>query len=97
MQWIDCEKNTIYILRIIDINDKFDVRSIINYYNGKHIKDNMYEVEAKGNYFRFVTLKTVHLNNRELCSYDITGTLDKKYVLAGNHSFVKSGQLKIFF
>ena len=48
----------------------------------------MYEAEAKGNYFRFVTLKTVHLNNREFRSYDIAGTLDKQYVLADNHSFV---------
>ena len=35
------------------------------------------EVEAKGNYFRLVTLKTVHPNDREFCSYDIAGNLDK--------------------
>ena len=58
MQWIDCEKKLVYIfLRIIDINDRFNVRSTINYYNVKHIKDNIYEEEAKGNYFRLVTLK----------------------------------------
>ena len=44
-----------------------------------------------------VTLKIVHLNNREFRSYDIAGTLDKQYILAGNHSFVKSGQCIIFF
>ena len=60
----------------------------INYYNVKHIKDNIYEAEAKGNYFRLVTLKTVHPNNREFHSYDIAGTLDRQYVLARNHSFV---------
>ena len=98
MQWIDCQKNYyIFFKGIIDVNKRFNVRSIISYYNVKHIKNTIYEAEAKGNYFRFVTLKTVHLNNRELCSYDITGTLDKKYVLAGNHSFVKSGQCIIFF
>ena len=85
-------KKLLYIfLRIIYINDKFNIRSTISCYNVKHIKDNIYEVEAKGNYFRLLTLKMVHLNNREFCPYDIAGTLDKQYVLAGNHSFVKSG------
>ena len=73
---------------MIDINDKFNVCSTINYYNVRHIKDNIYEAEAKGNYFRLVTLKIVHPNDREFRSYDITGTLDKQYVLAGYHSFV---------
>ena len=71
-------------MRIIDINDKFNVRSTISYYNIKHIKDNIYEGEAKGNYFWLLTLKMVHLNNREFCPYDIAGTLDKQYVLAGD-------------
>ena len=71
-------KKLLYIfLRIIDINDRFNVRSTINYYNVKHIKDNLYEVEAKGNYFRLVTFKMVHPNNREFHSYDIVETLDK--------------------
>ena len=43
----------------------------------------MYKAEAKGNYFRLVTLKTVHPNNREIHSYDIAATLDKLYVLVG--------------
>ena len=77
---------------MIDINDKFNLCSTISYYNVRHIKDNIYEAEAKGNYFRLVTLKTVHPNDREFRSYDITGTLDKQYVLAGYHSYVKSGQ-----
>ena len=68
---------------MIDINDKFNVYSTISYYNIWHIKDNIYEAEAKGNYFRLVTLKTVHPNDREFRSYDIAGTLDKQYVLAG--------------
>ena len=55
----------------------FHVRSTISYYNVKHIKDNIYEAKAKGNYFRLLTLKTVHPNNREFRSYDIAGTLDK--------------------
>ena len=63
----------------------------------KHVKDNIYQVERKGNYFRLVTLKTVHPNNREFRSYDITRTLVKQYVLAGYHSFVKSGQRIIVF
>ena len=71
-------KKLLYIfLRIIDINERFNVCSTIIYYNVKHIKDNIYEAEAKGNYFRLVTLKMVHQNNRELRSYDIAGTLDK--------------------
>ena len=74
----------------MDINDRFNVRRTISYYNFKHVKDNIYEVEAKGNYFRLVTLKTMHLNNREFRSYDIAGSLDKEYVLAAYHSFVKS-------
>ena len=82
---------------MIDINDRFNVCSTINYYNVRLIKDNIYEEEAKGNYFRLVTLKRVHLNNREFCSYDITGTLDKQYVLADYHSFVKFGQRIIVF
>ena len=82
---------------MIDINDKFNICSTISYYNVTHIKDNIYEVEVKGNYFRLVTLKMVHPNNWEFHSYDIVGTLDKQYVLAGNHSFVKSRQrIRIF-
>ena len=69
---------------LIDINDRFNVRNTIKYYNVIHIKDNIYE--AKGNYFRLVTLKTVHPNNREFCSYDSAGTFDKQYVLAGYDS-----------
>ena len=75
----------------------FNVSSTNNYYNVRLIKDNIYEAEAKGNYFRLVTLKTVHLNDREFCSYDIAGTLDKQYVLARYHSFVKFGQRIIVF
>ena len=74
------KKITIYIyifLRIIDINDRFNVRRIISYYNVKHIKDNIYEVDGKGNYFMLVTLKTTHPNDREFCSYNIAETLDK--------------------
>ena len=80
-----------------DVNDKFNVCSTISYYNVRHFKDNIYEVEAKRNYFRLVTLKTMHLNNREFRSYDIAGSLDKEYVLAGYHSFVKSIQHIIIF
>ena len=92
------KKVTIYFFfRIIHINDKFNVRSTISYYNVKHIKDNIYEAEANDNYFRLVNLKMVHPNNREFRPYDIAGTLDKQYVLAGYHSFVKSGQRIIVF
>ena len=76
---------------MIDINDNFNVCSTISYYNVRHIKHNIYEAKAKWNLFRLVTLKMVHPNDREFPSYDTTGTLDKQYVLAGNHSFVKSG------
>ena len=86
-----------FFLRIIDINDRFNVHSTISYYHVEHIKDNIYEVEAKGNYFRLVTLKTTHPNNREFRCYDIARTLDKQYVLAGYHSYVKSGQRIILF
>ena len=55
----------------------FNVRSTISYYNVKHIKDNIYETETKGNYFRLVNLKIVHPNNREFRPYDIAGILDK--------------------
>ena len=44
-----------------------------------------------------VTLKTVHTNNREFHPNDIAGTLNKQYVLAGHHGFVKSGQRIIVF
>ena len=91
-------KKLLYIfLLIIDINDRFNVRSTISYYNVKHIKDNIYEAETKRNYFRLVTLKTLHPNHRDFRPYDIVGTLDKQYVLAGYHSFVKSGQRIIDF
>ena len=82
---------------MIDINDRFNVCSTISHYSIKHIKDNTYEAEAKGNYFRLVTLKTVHPNNKEFRPYDTAGTLDKQYVLAGYHSFVKSGQRIMVF
>ena len=32
---------------MIDTNDKFNVYSTINYYNVKHIKDNIYEAKGK--------------------------------------------------
>ena len=65
------KKITIYFfLRIFDINDKFNFRSTISYYNVKHIKDNIYDAEAKGNYFGLVTLKIVHLNDRKFCYYE---------------------------
>ena len=79
------------------MNDKLNVSSAINHYNAKHIKDNIYEAKAKGNYFRLVTLKTMHPNKREFCPCDIVGTLDKQCVLAGYHSFVECGQRKNFF
>ena len=82
---------------MIDTNDKFNICSTINYYNIRLIKDNIYEAEAKGNYFRLVTLKAVLLNDREFCSYDIAGTLDKQYVLVGYHSFVKFGERIMVF
>ena len=82
---------------MIDINDKFNGRSTISYYNMKHIEGNIYDAKAKGNFFRLVTLKTVHPNGREFRSYDIAGTLDKQYVLADYQSFVKSGQYIIVF
>ena len=63
----------------------------------KLIKHNIYDAEAKENYFRLVTLKTVHPNNREFCAYDIAGALDKLYVVAGCHGFVKSTQRIIVF
>ena len=61
MQWIDYEKNYyIFFLRIFYINDRFNFYSTISYYNNvKHIKDNIYEAEAKGNYFRLVTLANI--------------------------------------
>ena len=63
----------------------------------KHLKGNINEAEANRNYFRLVSLKTVHPNNREFRPYDTAGTLDKQYVLAGYHSFVKSGQRIMVF
>ena len=62
-----------------------------SYYNVEHIKDNIYEMEAKGNYFSLVSLKTVRQKNGEFRPNDSARTLDKQYVLAGYHSFVKSG------
>ena len=60
MQWIDCEKfYYIYFLRIVDINDMFNIRSTISYYNVKHVKENIYEAELKGNYFTLVTLANI--------------------------------------
>ena len=82
---------------MIDINDRFNAHRTISYYNVRHIKDNIYEAEGKGNYFRMVTLKTMHHSDREFRSYDIAGTLDNQYVLAGYHSLVKSGQCIIVF
>ena len=44
-----------------------------------------------------MTLKTVPHNDIEFHSYDIAGTLDNPYVLAGYHSFVECGQRKKIF
>ena len=51
---------------MIDISYRFNIHSTINYYNVRHIKDNIYEAKAKGNYFRSVTLKTLHQNDKAL-------------------------------
>ena len=82
---------------MIDINARFNVCSTIQYYNVIHNKGNIYEAEGKRNYFRLVTLNTVHPNDIEFCSYDIAKTLDKKYVLDGYDSYVESGQRLIVF
>ena len=82
---------------MIDINDRFNVCSTISCYNVRLIKDNIYEGEAKGNYFRLLTFKTVYPNNREFRPNDIAGNLYKQYVLVGYHNFVKSGQRIIVF
>ena len=82
---------------MIDINDSYNVHSTISYSKARHIKDNIYEVETKRNYFRLVTLKTVHSNNREFCSYDIAETLDKQYVLVDYHTYVEYEQHIIVF
>ena len=66
-----------------------------SYYNFKHIKDNIYEAEA--NNIMVGDFETVHPNNRKFHYYDIAGTLDKQYVLAGNNSCVKYGQRIILF
>nr|CAN77216.1 hypothetical protein VITISV_004402 [Vitis vinifera] len=50
--------------------------------------------KTKGNYFRLVTLKTVHPNNKEFRSYDIAETLDKQYVLTGIQYLVSSKKLE---
>ena len=62
---------------MIGSNDRFNVCSATKYYNFVHIKDNMYEVDGKRNYFRLVSLKTVPPIDIEFCSYDIAETLDK--------------------
>ena len=65
---------------MIGSNDRFNVCSATKYYNVVHIKDNIFEVDGKGNYFRLVSLKTMHPNDIEFCSYDFAETLDKQYV-----------------
>ena len=82
---------------MIDINNRFNVCSATKYYNVVHIKDNIYEVDGKGNYFRMVSLKIVHPNDIEFCSYDIAKTLDKQYVFVGYHRYVEFGQRIIVF
>ena len=82
---------------MIDIIDRFNLCSTINYYNVRHIKGNIYEAETKENYFRLVTLKTVHPIDRGFCSYDITETLDKQYVLVDYHTYVEYEQHIIVF
>ena len=82
---------------MIDISYRFNLHSTINYYNVRHIKDHIYEAEAKGNYFRLVSLKTMHPNDIEFCSYDFAETLDKQYLLASYHSYVEFGQCIIVF
>ena len=44
-----------------------------------------------------MTLKTVHPNDREFCSYDIAETLDKEYVLVDYHTYVEYVQRIIVF
>ena len=76
---------------MIGSNDRFNFCSATKYYNVVHIKENIYEVDGKGNYFRLVSLKTVHPNDIEFCSYDFAETLDKQYLLASYHSYVEFG------
>ena len=54
------KKITIYFfLRIIDINDRFNVRRSISCYNVKHIKDNIYETKTKGIYMKQKQKETI--------------------------------------
>ena len=76
---------------MIDINDRFNVHSTINYYNVRHIKNNIYEAEAKENYFRLVTLKTMHPIDRDFSSYDIAE------ILVDYHSYIEYVQRVIVF
>ena len=62
---------------MIDINDTYNIHSTISYSKARHMKDIIYEAETKENYFRLVTLKTVHPIDTDFCSYDIAETLDK--------------------
>ena len=55
------------------------------------------KLKQKENYFRLVTLKTVHLNDKEFRSNYFAGTFDKQYVFAGFHNFVIFRQRIIFF
>ena len=72
------EKITIrFFLWIIDINDRFNVCRIINYYNVKHINDNIYEADANRNNIMVGDFETVHPNNKDFCCYDIARILDK--------------------
>ena len=82
---------------MIGSNERFNVCSTNKWYNVVHIKDNIYEVGGKGNYFRLVSLKTVHPNDIEFCSNDIAETLDKQYVFDDYSSYVEFGHLIIVF
>ena len=82
---------------MIGSNDRINVCSATKYYNVVQIKDNIYEVDGKGNYFRLMSSKTVHPNDIEFCSYDIAETLDKQYVFDDYRSYVEFGHLIIVF
>ena len=76
---------------MIDINHRFNVHSTISYLNVRHIKCNIYEAETKENYFRLVSLKTVHPIDRDFSSYDIAE------ILVDYHSYIEYVQRVIVF
>ena len=98
MHGIDCEKNYYTFFYKLLILMKGLTSVALSATKMSHILNTIYmKQKQKETILSWWLWKQCIQIRENFGPYDIAGTLDKQYVLAGYNSFVKFGQLKIVF